>query len=146
MLADGDTEGEMDALGLALADGLPDALGDAVGLVDGDGLPDPDGLTDNDGDGDGDWVLLPLPDGDGDMDGDPNSKSSGASMTANATLTILSVCQAISRSSLLRITRRRKHSQRRLVNVGTVLSSCSRSSSPLPTALTIRRVVTVLSL
>lgn len=141
---DGDTLGDTDPEGLTdeLGDTLPLGEFDDDGEIDCDELGLSEGLTENDGlfDAEGEVEVEPDPlgegeveidaDGEGEIDGEPAAQSRGASITANATLTTLSVCHAISTSSELRITRRRKHNQRRLVNVGGVEVRVSSSSGP----------------
>lgn len=126
-----------------LLDGEVEAEG--VGDADDDGDWEADGDTDSDTELLGEIEIEVDADGDGLTEGEPSSISSGASTTANATRTTLSVCHAISTSSLDSTTRRRNDSQRRFVKVGTEESSVSTSFAPLGATDSIRRNWTVLS-
>jgi hypothetical protein len=152
---DGDDDGETLGLSLALGEALELGLSDGLGLDDSLPLGDGLSLLEGEAEDEGDTELLPLADGenevdveaegDGLTDGEPTARSTGASVTANATRTTLSVSQAISRSSLLSITRRRNDSQRRLVKVGTAASRVNTSSVPLGATPTTSLITTVLS-
>lgn len=141
---DGDTDGLVLLLGEPEAEGDWDRLGDTVGLIlaEGDalndGLPDAEGDCDAEPDGLGEGVCDPDGDGEGDTLGLPASQSKGASTTANATCILSSVSHANSRSSELRITRRRKLSQRRFVKAGTAMSRYSKSTPSPTTRFSIR--------
>lgn len=145
----------MDGLTLELGDCelLGDSELDGLGVCDCD--DDGERLEDGDALDDGEGERLPLAlgevevemdaDGEGLTEGEPSTMSIGASTTANATLTVSSVCHAISTSSLDNTTRRRNDNQRRLVKVGTVESSVRISFVPLGIADSIRLNTIVLS-
>jgi hypothetical protein len=129
LLGDDDPDGEIDC----------DALGLRLGLMENDGLAEAEGETEVEPDLLGEGEVLIDAEGEGEIEGDPAVQSSGASTTANATRAVSSVCHAISTSSLLSMTRRRKHSQRRFVSVGGVEVRVSSSSGPTGREDSIRR-------